>query len=631
MTRARLPLVAMHVVGTAGHVDHGKSTLVHALTGIDPDRFEEEKRRGLTIDLGFAWLHLPSGREIGIVDVPGHERFIRNMLAGVGGIDAAIFVVAADEGWMPQSTEHLHVLDFLDVGSGVVALTKSDLATKDSIERVTDQIHGRLTGTSLEGSEVVAVSATTGTGLDELRAAVDRALDATGERLDQDRPRLFIDRSFTISGAGTVVTGTLTGGRLQIGDEAILLPDERRARIRSLQTHRANVDIAVPGSRVAVNLVGLDRTSAQRGHVLVTEPWHMTTRFAARVRAASGLDHPLDEKGAYEVFAGSAQTACRLRFLDDDPAPLAEIFIDRPLPLIPGDRFVVRDLGRWETVAGGIVVDTTPARLRRTDRAELARLRHRESLRGAELAAWMIEDRGIIARHELEALTGAGSDSVAAAIDQGKSSTYGIDAYIVSHEKGSAIEATLVSALEAFHSANHLAPGMPLSELSEVLGIDRSIFGELSSGLTRAGVIAREGNVVRLTSHADALTPEQRSAADKALQVLRTAHASPPSLKELGLSYDLARAMARTGELVMLTADIAYPADVLDDLRSRVVGLIGSEGPATVSKIREALGTSRKFALPLLASFDAEGITKRDGDVRDLGPRGRELADYLRG
>lgn len=620
----------MHVVGTAGHVDHGKSTLVTALTGIDPDRFEEEKRRGLTIDLGFAWCTLPSGAQIGIVDVPGHERFIRNMLAGVGSIDAALFVVAADEGWMPQSAEHLQILDFLDVRRGVVAVTKSDLVDDEMLAIVEEDVREQLASTTLADAPVIPVSATTGDGLDDLRDALDRVLEAAGPPADRGRPRLFVDRSFTITGAGTVVTGTLTGGRLAVGDDVVILPDGLRARIRSLQTHRAAVEEAVPGSRVAANLVGLERREVRRGDVLVTEHWLLSDRFAARLRAASDLEQPLEERGAYELYAGSAQTLCRLKFLEGgaELAPgastLVEVFCDGKLPLIPDDRFVVRDVGRWETVAGGIVIDQAPPRLRRGDEESIASLRAREGLAGADLAAWMITDRHAIEAEELRHLTGVGADHIGEAIDRAAESATG--KYVIARGHQETLERNAADVVGGHHAGHPLAPGIPIEELRRALGLAADLFDELILRWQKDGVVVREGAVVRLPHHGAALTPEQRSVADRALDQLRAAGASPPELAKIGLTHDLAKVIERTGEIVFLTPEIAYAADVWLEIERRVVGLIASGGPATVAQVRDAVATSRKYAVPLLERLDATGVTRRRGDLRELGPRGRELA-----
>ena len=297
-----------HVLATAGHVDHGKSSLILRLTGIDPDRLEEEKRRGLTIDLGFAWCTLPSGREIGFVDVPGHERFVRTMLAGVGPVRLVLFVVAADEGWKPQSEEHLAIVDVLGADGAVVGLTKRDLVDEETLELAAREVRERLAGTALQQAPIVPCSATTGEGMAELVTALDAMVDAAPEPAQEDRPRLFVDRVFTIRGAGTVVTGTLTGGRLAVGEEVELHPTGHRARIRGLQTHKRAIATARPVSRVAVNLVGTEREELERGDV-VSPPglWRPTRVLEARVHAVRGLAHPLTSRGAYKLHAGSAE------------------------------------------------------------------------------------------------------------------------------------------------------------------------------------------------------------------------------------------------------------------------------------------------------------------------------------
>ncbi len=629
----------MHVVGTAGHVDHGKSTLVHALTGIDPDRFEEEKRRGLTIDLGFAWCTLPSGREIGIVDVPGHERFIRNMLAGVGGIDAAIFVVAADEGWMPQSAEHLQILDFLDVRVGVVALTKCDAVGADDIELIAEDVWQRLRGTCLHGATIVRVSATTGAGLDDLRSAIDAVLVIPGAS-DRRRPRLFVDRSFTITGSGTVVTGTLTGGRLRVDDEVEVLPSRTVARIRTLQTHRRRVDEAFPGSRVAANLVGLERTEVRRGDAITyAGQWILNDTFAARLRTAWDLQHHLTERGAYELHVGSAETTCAVKFLEEPPevvvpvtvdgglaagvrpdsSLLVQIFARRAIPLEFGDRFIVRDVGRRATVAGGVVLDPVPGTIRRNDAEALHRLRAREGLTRGELAARIVTERGAVRSDTLGVLAGIDIEDIGSA-------GLAVGPYLLDPEHADALRVRALELLAGHHDAHPLAPGMPTDDLRRALALEPDLFGPLVATWQERRELVREEAVVRLPQRAPSLPQEQRAAADRALDALRAAGASAPSLRELGISIELAKALERMGEVVLVSSDLAYPADMWADMQRRIIDLISTGGPVTVSRVREAIGTSRKYAVPLLEHMDATGITRRSGDVRDLGPRGRELA-----
>ncbi|MEO7836517.1 MAG: selenocysteine-specific translation elongation factor, partial [Acidimicrobiales bacterium] len=364
----------MHVVATAGHVDHGKSTLVLALTGMDPDRFAEEKARGLTIDLGFAWTRLASGRELAFVDVPGHVRFIKNMLAGVGAVDAALFVVAATEGWKPQSEEHLRILEVLGVQHGLVALTKVGLVDDEWLELAHLELADHLQGTFLEDAEVVDVDALSGTGLAELQAVLDRMLSTTPTAPDFGRPRLWVDRSFAAKGSGTVVTGTLAGGALAVDDEVVVVgggspsaaTSPRRARVRSLQSHKAALSQAAPGRRLAVNLAGIHHDEVVRGHALVRpDQWAPTRRLDCSLTVLAALDHDVSRRGAYQAYIGSGEYPVRMRVLGAEAlAPgkcgLVRLHLPVALPLLPGDRYVLRESGRAETVGGGEVLDVAP-------------------------------------------------------------------------------------------------------------------------------------------------------------------------------------------------------------------------------------------------------------------------------
>ncbi|HVE92594.1 MAG TPA: selenocysteine-specific translation elongation factor [Actinomycetota bacterium] len=632
----------MHVIGTAGHVDHGKSALVKALSGMDPDRFEEEKRRGLTIDLGFAWCKLPSGREIGLVDVPGHERFIKNMLAGVGAIDAALFVVAADAGWMPQSAEHLQILDFLDVRSGIVVLTKSDLADADMISVVRSEVTGHVKGTVLDGAPIVAVSSVTGAGMDELRRRLDDLLSTVAPDSDRGRPRLFIDRSFTITGAGTVVTGTLTGGSLRAGAEVDVLPSGHRVRVRSLQTHQRPVEEAEPGSRVAANLVGLDRREIARGDALVTpDSWKLSDSFAARLRTSRDLAHPLVEKGAYELYIGSAEIPCRLKFLEDPLAEagrspamppgstlLVQVFMMRPAPLEPGDRFIIRDVGRWETVAGGCVLDHTTGRIRRGDPEVLDRLRAREASEHDELVARVISERRLVARSDLQWLAGAGPRDLDMALGRATSARQIVSTpgFVLDSGMEQELRASALDALAVHHADNPLDPGMPREPLRLHLTLGPRAFTELVDAWASAGHLVAEGTWLRLPGHEGSMAPEQRDEADRVLKALRDGGFSPPETPALGASHELLKALERSGEIVAIAPGLAYAADVMQEAERKVIDLIKEQGPATVGQVRDVIGTTRKYAVPLLEYFDSSGLTRRQDDARVLGPRGRKLA-----
>ncbi|MHB1582268.1 MAG: selenocysteine-specific translation elongation factor, partial [Acidimicrobiales bacterium] len=365
------------MLATAGHVDHGKSTLVQALTGIDPDRLAEEKARGLTIDLGFAWTRLPSGRPLAFVDVPGHVRFLKNMLAGVGAVDACLFVVAATEGWKPQSEEHLRILDLLGIGGGVVALTKAALVDDERLAEVADDVGRRLGGSVLAGADVVPTDVPTGAGLDALTAALEELLAATPASADRGRPRLWVDRCFPAAGTGTVVTGTLAGGRMALGDEVALVPGPAPGhrplpvRVRTLQSHREDRTEVGPGHRVAVGLATtghdrLDRRKVQRGQALVRPgQWAPTTVVDATLEVLPAAPAAVGRRGAYQAYVGSGELAVSLRVLgaaavEPGERGLVRLHLPVPLALLPGDRYVLRDAGRSATVGGGEVLDVAP-------------------------------------------------------------------------------------------------------------------------------------------------------------------------------------------------------------------------------------------------------------------------------
>ena len=443
------------MVATAGHVDHGKSSLIVRLTGMDPDRWAEEKRRGLTIDLGYAWCTLPSGREIGFVDVPGHERFIGNMLAGVGPVRLVLFVVAADEGWKPQSEEHLQILDVLGVRGGVIALTKRDLVDDETLEIAADEVRERVAGTGLSGAPIVPVSSETGEGVDALATALDAMLDQAGPAEDA-RTRLHIDRVFTIKGAGTVVTGTLAGGCIGVGDAVEVYPTGIRARIRSLQTHKQAEERACPVSRVAANLVGVERDRLGRGDVLaMPETWRPTRVFDARLRPVRGLSRAITARGAFKLYVGAAEVDARLRLygttrLEAGEEAFARITTSAPVVLDVGDRFVVRESGRGETVAGGDVLDTGPPARAGVD--PVARLAARASATRDELPARLVEERGAIRAADVYGLTGSRADGGTA-----------VGEWLVDDTLRASVEASVVEALAAYHAEHPLDAGADLT------------------------------------------------------------------------------------------------------------------------------------------------------------------------
>lgn len=552
----------MHVIGTAGHVDHGKSTLVEKLTGIDPDRFAEEKARGLTIDLGFAWLSLPSGAEVGIIDVPGHERFIRNMLAGAGGVTICLFVVAATEGWMPQSAEHLAIVDVLGVSAGVVALTRADLVDDERLEAVTTDVRTRLAGTSLEGASIVPCAAPSGRGLDDLIAKLDELVASTPPAPDRERPRLWVDRVFTIAGAGTVVTGTLAGGSFAAGDTVEVSPEGRRARIRTIQSHNRDVESIGPGNRVALNLAGLERAGAARGDAIV-RPGHFrpTRRIDVLLHTLRselvGVDHVLTEKGAHLLYAGSAETAVKIRLLDRDRvlpggSAFAQLSLRDALPLERGDRFVLRDVGRVLTIGGGHVIDPLPTPARRNDTDRATFLTRVIDMDANEMLMALVEQAGTIDRTEASFRSGA---------------------------------------------------------------------DEVPENVTESdGLLLARAEVERREVEERARVASLGAGAVDVLETIAAGGFAPPMTKDLDSDAGVVRHLVASGELVRI-GDFHLTAAKAAEARRSVRDYIETNGPVTVAQIRDLFEITRKHAVPLCEWLDATGATVRRGDVRALGPK----------
>ena len=612
----------LHVVATAGHVDHGKSSLIVRLTGIDPDRWEEEKRRGLTIDLGFAWTTLPSGREIGFVDVPGHERFVANMLAGVGPVPLVLFVVAADEGWKPQSEEHLAIVDVLGAAGGVVALTKTDLADQAAVSARRAQVRDRLAGTVLADAPIVPCSSATGAGLDDLREALDGMVAAAPPPADLGRPRIHLDRSFTIKGAGTVVTGTLTGGTLSVGDEVEVYPSGVHARIRSLQTHRRPVEVARPISRVAVNLAGVAKDAVQRGDLLgLPGHWRPAPVLEVRLTVVRGAPR-VSARGAYKLHVGAAERDASLRLYGTEAvgpgrSAYGRLRLAHPVTTAVGDRFVLRDTGRRATVAGGVILDTEPPA--RPGPGPRERLERRLAATPDQLPGMIVAERGAVRASDLAPVVG-GSPSAVNGAER-------VNAWWVEAALFATIARAVRSSLETHHQEHPLLPGMDASALETVIRTAApAIHAALSAGLTTAlvdrleadGQVNREGTLVRLPDHRVSL--EERDAAGLVNRV-RAAEPTPPGVKELmteGHPRELIDAAVATGKLVRVSDDLVVTPALAARAQETARREAASPEGMTVSRFRELLGTTRKYALPLLEHLDRAGITRRDGDVRRL-------------
>ena len=616
----------MYVIGTAGHVDHGKSALVEALTGIHPDRLREERERGLTIELGFAWMTLPSGREVSIVDVPGHVRFVRHMLAGVGAIDLALFVVAADEGVMPQTREHLEILDLLDVRQAVVALTKVDLAPDEEwLELVEEEVRELLAPTTLGDAPIVRTSAVRGDGLDALRAVLDEALAGVPEPRDVGRPRFGIDRVFTMSGFGTVVTGTLLDGRLRVGATLEAVPEGPTARVRGLQTHQTEVEEALPGTRVAINLAGVATEQLRRGQMLAP-PGQLTPArtidAVLRTLPGHGVRHNL----RVTVHLGAAETQGRLRVLGADEVPAGsegwcQIQLAPPLAAARGDLFVVRVSD--QTLAGGRVLAVDAERHRRTDPAVIERLRGLAagSPEGAALAALeRVQPAGVtdLAPHvDLDAaaleraLAGlvAGGEAVELAAAGGGGPRY------LSRAGLARLGTRAERALEAYEREHPLRLAILREELRARLGLEPAAFEAVLPALAPALVIERGG--VRRAGWTPQPTAAQRRTAEEAVAVLVAGGVSPPRVE---LDAELVGYLVGSGAVVDCGDGVIFAAAAFAQARDAVVALIGGQGSATLAQARDALGTNRRTAQALLERLDREGVTRRRGDERVLAP-----------
>lgn len=575
------------VVVTAGHVDHGKSTLVEWLTGTNPDRLEEERRRGLTIDLGFASTMLDSGIEVGIVDVPGHIRFLKNMVAGVGAVDACIFVVSATEGWKPQTEDHLRILDVVGVRHGVVALTHAALVDATGLALATEEVMARAAGTFLEGAPIVPVDVPAGVGTDGpdgLRAALDAIVRAVPPPPDRDRPRLWIDRSFAIRGAGAVVTGTLAGGTVRVGDRMEVVPIGAAApipvRVRGLESYGRQIDVATPGRRLAVNLAGADRHAVARGAALVrAAQWHRCAIADATLTTVPGLSHPVSHRGAYLAHLGTGEQAVRLRVIGraTEIAPgetgTVRLWLSSPLPLAPGDRFILRDAGRREVVGGGTVLDVAPVR-------SVAKAAPSISVER------VVAERGWVDAEELERLTGMPA-------------TPTLGRWVV--------DPVALAELRAKVEARVRDAGPT--------GLDISLLDERERAVaTTLEAVGVSHGIARLAGSEDADLLEHPY-----LLALRASPFTPPPPD--GVDRNDLRRLIRSG-LVVETNGVWFAASALDEAARRVARLLeGLPEGVRVSDVRDVLGASRKYVLALLAHFDSSGITRRHDDFRVGGPK----------
>lgn len=627
------------VLGTAGHIDHGKSALIKAMTGTDPDRLAEEKERGITIELGFARLELSDGRSMGVVDVPGHEKFVRQMVAGATGIDVVMLVIAADDGIMPQTREHLAIIDLLGISRGIVALTKSDLVDRDWIEMVREDVAALLGGTSIAGAPIIAVSSKTGAGLDELRAALDEIAGEAPSRQAALPLRLPVDRVFTIAGAGTVVTGTLWSGSASRDDAIELYPSHGEGRIRGVQVHSEKVDAAHAGQRVALNIAGLDRDEIARGDI-VAAPGTLTVtdRFDARFTYLGfpGDDKPFVTGTRVHVHHGTREVLGRVLLMGaEELAPgsssFAQLRLQEPIAPRYEDRFIVRSYSPTYTIGGGIVLDVLP--LRRTTlkphERELLDALVAHDLSAAALG--LLRARAVpMTSAEVAQAIGVTRPQVADDLNKAdlERLKIGSETYFVTAEAVRDILGATERMLVQFHESNPAATGVAAAALRDKIDkrLDLKVFDALLQRGVEAGWAVLEGGQVRHAKAAVSALADEQKALDAIRPLLAAQGLAPDGVTDLAAAADVDVNVARKvltklaldRVVVRLGSEMHFDAAAIDKARAALVAYIEANGPASAAQLRDALGVSRKYAIPLLEYFDAQGVTRREGDVRVL-------------
>ena len=638
----------MRVIGTAGNVDHGKSTLVQALTGIHQDRLKEEQEREMTIDIGFAWFTLTGGEEVGIVDVPGHRDFIENMLAGVGGIDAALFVVAADEGVMPQTREHLSILNILQIQGGVVALTKADLVDTDWMDLVEEDLRQALSASVMANAPILRVSARTGQGIQELKQALRDCLGERPSRPDLGRPRLPVDRVFSMLGFGTVVTGTLLDGHLKVGDEVEILPPGGRGRIRGLQTHKQKETTAVPGSRTAVNVSGIDLDDVWRGCVVIHPgDYQPTRRIDVSFQLLADASLPMKHNTEVKLFIGTTEAIARVRLLgEEELVPGQEgwlqIELSQPILAARGDHYILRRPSPGETLGGGVVIDPHPrGRHKRFSGDTLSSLQSLAQGMPADVLQEAISTLGIaplkdaILRSNLEkevAITGwqelLQNNQV---IDLENSPNLvnndvklSLDNLVTTYEIWSRLAERADQEVSQYHKTYPLRPGMPREELKSRLkrqmGNSPRVFNASLRRLVASGKLEEFGSLVRRPGFTIRFSSHQEENIDRLLMRFAAEPYSPPSFKECQaeVGQEVFEALVTQGQLVQVSSEVAFRQADYERMVAEVSRLIRQQGSITAAEVRDHFNTSRRYALAFLEHLDASGVTIRDGDARRL-------------
>jgi selenocysteine-specific elongation factor len=635
------------ILGTAGHIDHGKTTLIKALTGIDTDRLKEEKERGITIELGFAHLRLPNGQLIGIVDVPGHERFIRHMVAGATGLDLVALVVAADEGVMPQTREHLEICELLRVKHGVVVLTKTDLVDDpDWLDLVKEDVREFLQGTVFVSAAIIPVSAVAGQGLPELVAEIQRLCESVESRSASGDFRLPVDRVFTMKGFGTVVTGTAMAGTVRTGDTLVVYPQQIRAKVRGIQVHGDEVDEAASGQRTAINLQGIEKAAVERGNVLAAPDSLIPSRVVdVRLQHLASAPRPLKHRAKVRFHTGTCEIMATLHLLDaEELAPgasgFAQLRLEDPVVVRRGDRFVLRSYSPVRTIGGGHVLHPVPTKHKRMEASTLAALAVIEKGEPVEIVGLHLEDAGVGGIKEADLairtnlpekqLTRVLQDlsSRGEAVQFDREGRRFVDSGVLKK-----LTELLNAELGEFHRREPLRSGMSKEELFGRMpaGVDGKLFSELLHGLIRQNQVVQDKDLVRLASHQVALAADQEKLREEIEGVYRQAGLQPPFFREVTQSLGVPEAdsrqlltwMLEQGILVKVKEDMYFHGRALDDLKGRLLAFFSNQEEITTPQFKDLTQATRKYTIPLLEHLDATRFTIRIGDVRRLREGGK--------
>jgi selenocysteine-specific elongation factor len=629
------------ILGTAGHIDHGKTSLIKALTGIDTDRLKEEKERGITIELGFASLDLPSGQHLGLVDVPGHEKFVKNMVAGATGIDIVVMVIAADEGVMPQTREHMEICTLLGVAHGLIVMTKTDLVDEEWLELALEDIREFSHGTFLENSAIIPVSSVTGQGIAELIGALDEIAGKIPLRPPSSLFRLPIDRVFTMKGFGTVITGTLVSGKIEVGETIMIYPSGITSKVRGIQVHNQSANSAEAGMRTAINFQGLDKTAVQRGEILST-PGALMNSYMVDIsfHYLASNQKPLKNRTLVRFHTGTSEVLGYLILLEQDEMPpgqtaAAQLRLNSPVAIVKDDRFVVRSYSPVRTIGGGHVLNPTPQKHKRLKPEVIQGLRHLTDNDPETIIAYQIEQAGYhgVSYSHLKIMTNLPDKQLEAHLQHLLSQKT-----VIQTDKENRIfihQTTLDGLIEKiseylddYHRTNPLKAGMPKEELKSKFPLitDPRLFSQVLNQMIKGRQVVQEENNVRLESHRVSLGQDQADIRDKIIKIYRNGGLQPPYFREVTKELDaepkrandVLTLLVEEGRIIKTKDDLYFDADTVDELRNKLVAFLKSNDEITTPQFKEMTGVSRKYVIPLIEYFDAKNVTLRVGDSRKL-------------